>query len=38
MGNWFAKGDERLERTVLATKLYGDMTPGILRRMSGVRL
>jgi aryl-alcohol dehydrogenase-like predicted oxidoreductase len=26
IGNWFAKGGERRERTVLATKLYGDMT------------
>jgi aryl-alcohol dehydrogenase-like predicted oxidoreductase len=25
VGNWFAKGDGRRERTVLATKLYGDM-------------
>jgi aryl-alcohol dehydrogenase-like predicted oxidoreductase len=25
IGNWFAKGDGRRERTVLATKLYGDM-------------
>src|SRR3954470_23466607 len=24
-GNWFAQGDGRRERTVLATKLYGDM-------------
>ena len=26
VGRWFAKGGERRERTVLATKLYGDMT------------
>jgi aryl-alcohol dehydrogenase-like predicted oxidoreductase len=26
IGNWFAKGGERRERTVLATKLYGNMT------------
>jgi aryl-alcohol dehydrogenase-like predicted oxidoreductase len=25
LGNWFAQGDRRRERTVLATKLYGDM-------------
>jgi NDP-hexose C3-ketoreductase / dTDP-4-oxo-2-deoxy-alpha-D-pentos-2-ene 2,3-reductase len=25
IGTWFAKGDGRRERTVLATKLYGDM-------------
>ena len=25
IGNWIAKGDGRRERTVLATKLYGDM-------------
>jgi aryl-alcohol dehydrogenase-like predicted oxidoreductase len=25
VGNWFAQGDGRRERTVLATKLYGDM-------------
>jgi aryl-alcohol dehydrogenase-like predicted oxidoreductase len=25
LGDWFAKGDGRRERTVLATKLYGDM-------------
>ena len=25
VGRWFAKGGERRERTVLATKLYGDM-------------
>jgi len=25
IGNWFAQGGERRERTVLATKLYGDM-------------
>jgi aryl-alcohol dehydrogenase-like predicted oxidoreductase len=25
LGTWFAKGDGRRERTVLATKLYGDM-------------
>ncbi|WP_154794040.1 aldo/keto reductase [Occultella kanbiaonis] len=25
LGNWFAKGDGRRERTVLATKVYGDM-------------
>jgi aryl-alcohol dehydrogenase-like predicted oxidoreductase len=25
LGNWFAQGDLRRERTVLATKLYGDM-------------
>jgi len=25
LGNWFAQGDGRRERTVLATKLYGDM-------------
>jgi aryl-alcohol dehydrogenase-like predicted oxidoreductase len=25
IGNWFAKGDGRREKTVLATKLYGDM-------------
>jgi aryl-alcohol dehydrogenase-like predicted oxidoreductase len=25
IGNWFAQGDGRRERTVLATKLYGDM-------------
>jgi aryl-alcohol dehydrogenase-like predicted oxidoreductase len=27
VGNWFAQGGQRRERTVLATKLYGDMTP-----------
>jgi aryl-alcohol dehydrogenase-like predicted oxidoreductase len=27
LGDWFAKGDGRRERTVLATKLYGDMGP-----------
>ena len=27
LGDWFAKGDGRRERTVLATKLYGDMSP-----------
>jgi aryl-alcohol dehydrogenase-like predicted oxidoreductase len=26
LGRWFAKGGERREKTVLATKLYGDMT------------
>jgi aryl-alcohol dehydrogenase-like predicted oxidoreductase len=26
IGNWFAQGGERRERTVLATKLYGNMT------------
>jgi aryl-alcohol dehydrogenase-like predicted oxidoreductase len=26
LGRWFAKGGERRERTVLATKLYGTMT------------
>ena len=26
VGNWFAQGEGRRERTVLATKLYGDMT------------
>jgi len=26
IGDWFAQGGERRERTVLATKLYGDMT------------
>ncbi|HYU03355.1 MAG TPA: aldo/keto reductase [Jatrophihabitantaceae bacterium] len=26
IGSWFAQGGERRERTVLATKLYGDMT------------
>ena len=26
LGNWFARGEGRRERTVLATKLYGDMT------------
>jgi aryl-alcohol dehydrogenase-like predicted oxidoreductase len=26
IGRWFAKGGERRERTVLATKLYGTMT------------
>ena len=26
LGNWFGSGGERRERTVLATKLYGDMT------------
>lgn len=26
VGNWFAQGGTRRERTVLATKLYGDMT------------
>ena len=26
LGNWFAQGEGRRERTVLATKLYGDMT------------
>ena len=26
VGNWFATGGERRERTVLATKLYGNMT------------
>jgi aryl-alcohol dehydrogenase-like predicted oxidoreductase len=25
VGNWFAQGDGRRERTVIATKLYGDM-------------
>ena len=25
LGNWFAKGDGRREKTVLATKVYGDM-------------
>jgi aryl-alcohol dehydrogenase-like predicted oxidoreductase len=25
IGNWFSRGDGRRERTVLATKLYGDM-------------
>src|SRR4029079_19047493 len=25
LGTWFAQGDGRRERTVLATKLYGDM-------------
>lgn len=25
VGNWFAKGGERREKTVLATKVYGDM-------------
>ena len=28
VGNWFAQGDGRRERTVLATKLYGDMWGG----------
>jgi aryl-alcohol dehydrogenase-like predicted oxidoreductase len=28
IGNWFAKGGTRRERTVLATKLYGDMWDG----------
>ncbi|HAM26417.1 MAG TPA: aldo/keto reductase [Microbacteriaceae bacterium] len=27
LGNWFAQGGGRRERTVLATKVYGDMTP-----------
>ena len=27
LGDWFAKGGGRRERTVLATKLYGDMGP-----------
>jgi aryl-alcohol dehydrogenase-like predicted oxidoreductase len=27
LGNWFEQGNGRRERTVLATKLYGDMTP-----------
>ncbi|WP_394769296.1 aldo/keto reductase [Lacisediminihabitans sp.] len=27
LGNWFEQGGGRRERTVLATKLYGDMTP-----------
>ena len=27
IGNWFASGGGRRERTVLATKLYGDMDP-----------
>ena len=26
IGNWFAQGEGRRDRTVLATKLYGDMT------------
>lgn len=26
VGNWFAQGGQRREKTVLATKLYGDMT------------
>ncbi len=26
IGNWFSRGDGRREKTVLATKLYGDMT------------
>jgi aryl-alcohol dehydrogenase-like predicted oxidoreductase len=26
LGRWFAKGGQRREKTVLATKLYGDMT------------
>jgi aryl-alcohol dehydrogenase-like predicted oxidoreductase len=26
LGNWFAQGNGRRERTVLATKVYGDMT------------
>jgi aryl-alcohol dehydrogenase-like predicted oxidoreductase len=26
LGNWFAQGEGRRERTVVATKLYGDMT------------
>lgn len=26
IGNWFAKGGQRRERTVLATKVYGDMS------------
>jgi len=26
LGNWFAQGGQRREHTVLATKLYGDMT------------
>ena len=26
LGNWFAQGEGRRDRTVLATKLYGDMT------------
>ncbi|MDQ1496367.1 MAG: hypothetical protein QOG69_2850, partial [Actinomycetota bacterium] len=25
VGNWFSRGDGRRERTVIATKLYGDM-------------
>ncbi|MCL2515104.1 MAG: aldo/keto reductase, partial [Microbacteriaceae bacterium] len=28
VGTWFAQGDGRRERTVLATKLYGDMWNG----------
>ena len=27
MGRWFAKGGGRREKTVLATKLYGEMDP-----------
>jgi aryl-alcohol dehydrogenase-like predicted oxidoreductase len=27
VGRWFAQGGDRREHTVLATKLYGDMTP-----------
>jgi aryl-alcohol dehydrogenase-like predicted oxidoreductase len=27
LGDWFAKGGGRREKTVLATKLYGDMSP-----------
>ena len=26
IGNWFARGGQRRERTVLATKVYGDMS------------
>ena len=28
IGDWFAQGGGRRERTVLATKLYGDMAHG----------
>lgn len=28
IGSWFAKGGDRRDKVVLATKVYGDMTPG----------
>ncbi|HEY3478979.1 MAG TPA: aldo/keto reductase [Streptomyces sp.] len=28
VGSWFAKGGDRRDKVVLATKLYGNMTPG----------